>query len=96
MRARFGESLGAAKAAARRRSLRLSRGGKGGSVERKNPGSISVLVSNPRWERRLLKFLELSGVGRVMDDGRDEEEVRAARLDNWVIFWEWAVPRAPD
>jgi hypothetical protein len=36
-----------------------------------------VLLSNPRWERRLLKFLGLSG---VMDDGVDEEE---GRLDRW-------------
>jgi hypothetical protein len=27
----------------------------------------------PQWERRLLRFLELSGVGRVMDDKQDEE-----------------------
>jgi hypothetical protein len=38
---------------------------------------------NPRWERRFVKFLELSGVGRTMADGTD----RAARMDEWVI-WE--------
>lgn len=27
------------------------------------PGGIKVLLANPRWERRLLKFLETSGVG---------------------------------
>jgi len=67
--------------------------------EGKDPGSIRVLLSNPRWGRRLLRFLELSEVGRVMDDGRDEEEARATRLGNWVIFWEaeeWVAPRAPD
>jgi len=32
--------------------------------EGKDPGSIRVLA-NPRWEKRFLKFLELSGVGRV-------------------------------
>jgi hypothetical protein len=42
--------------------------------EGKDPGSVRVLVSNPRWERNLLRFLELLGVGRVMDDGIDEEE----------------------
>jgi len=51
----------------------------------KDPGSIRVLLSNPRWERSLLRFLELSGVGRVVDDGTDEEETRAARLDGWII-----------
>jgi hypothetical protein len=35
----------------------------------KEPGSIRVLLSNPRWEKRLLRFQELSGVGRVMEDG---------------------------
>jgi hypothetical protein len=28
-------------------------------------------------ERRLLKFPELSGIGRVVEDGADEEEWRA-------------------
>jgi len=37
-----------------------------------------VLLDNPRWERRLLRFLELSGVGRVI---KDVEEARAARMD---------------
>jgi hypothetical protein len=64
----------------------------------KEPGSIRVLLSNPQWEKRLLRFLELSGVGRVMEDGVDEEEVRAGRLGHW-ISWEveeWVVPRAPE
>jgi hypothetical protein len=30
------------------------------------------IIANPRWERRFLKFLELSGVGRVMADGTNE------------------------
>jgi hypothetical protein len=61
-------------------------------------GSVRVLLSSPRWERWLLRFLELSGVGRVMDDGVDEEVARAARLDGWII-WEaedCVAPRAPD
>jgi hypothetical protein len=41
--------------------------------EDKNPGGVRVLLANPRWERRLVKFLELSGVGRVMADGTDED-----------------------
>jgi len=62
--------------------------------EDKDPGSIRVLLSNPRWERWLLHFLELSGAGRVMDDGRDEEEARAALMDEWVV-WEAGEGRAP-
>jgi hypothetical protein len=46
-----------------------------------------VLLTNPRWERRLVKFLELSGVGRVMADGTDEDEAYAARTNEWVA-WE--------
>jgi hypothetical protein len=38
--------------------------------EGKTPGGVRMLLANPRWERRLVKFLELSGVGRVMADGR--------------------------
>jgi len=34
-----------------------------------------------------LKFLELSGVGRVVEDGIDEGETRARRLDEWIV-WE--------
>jgi hypothetical protein len=34
-------------------------GGGGG----KNPGGVRVLLANPRWERQLVKFLELSGEG---------------------------------
>jgi len=68
------------------------RGGRVGGArveawEGKNPGSIKVLLSNPRWEHRLLRFLELSGVGRVVEDGRDEDQERAERMDRWII-WE--------
>jgi len=48
--------------------------------EGKGPRSIP-----PRWETRLLKFLELSGVGRVVADGMDAEEARAAKLDEWIV-----------
>jgi len=58
-----------------------------GAWENKNPGSIRVLLSNPRWERQLLRFLELSGVGRVVEDGTDEDQARAERMDRWVA-WE--------
>jgi hypothetical protein len=62
--------------------------------EGKDLGSVRVLLSNSRWEKRLLRFLELSG----WDDGVDEEEARAGRLDRW-ISWETeelVVLRAPD
>ena len=66
--------------------------------EGKDSGSIRVLLSNPRWGRGLLRSLELSGVGRVMDGETDAEETRAARLDRWIIWEmdEWVMPRAPD
>jgi hypothetical protein len=35
-----------------------------------------------RWEKRLLHFLELSGIGRVMED---EEEARAERMDGLLL-----------
>ena len=38
--------------------------------EGKDPGNIRVLLNNPRWERCLLRFLELSGVGKVGGRGR--------------------------
>ena len=41
--------------------------------EGKDPGSTRVLLNNPRWERRLLRFLELSGVGRLVE-GEDVEK----------------------
>jgi hypothetical protein len=52
--------------------------------EGKDPGGVRVLLANPRWERHFVKFLELSGVGRVMADGTDEDDARAARMDEWV------------
>jgi len=55
--------------------------------EGKNSGSIRVLLSNLRWERRLIKFLELSGVSRVVEDGRDEDQAWAERMDG-RIAWE--------
>ena len=54
--------------------------------EGKHPGSIRVLLNNPRWERRLLRFLELSGVGKLVE-GEDVEETRAAKMDGWIA-WE--------
>ena len=50
---------------------------------RKDPWSIQVLPNNPRWERRPLRFVILSGVGRLVE-GEDLEELRAARLDGSI------------
>jgi hypothetical protein len=52
-----------------------------------NPEITRILLASPRWEKRPLHFLELLGVGRVMDNGEDEGEVWAARLDGWIV-WE--------
>jgi hypothetical protein len=56
-----------------------------------------VLLANPRWEKRLLQFLEMIGVGRAVD-GVDVEEFRATWMDGWIP-WEVGdgrAPRAPD
>ena len=55
--------------------------------EGRNPGGVRVLLANPRWERRLVRFLELSGVGRTMADGTDEENAHAEWMDRWIV-WE--------
>jgi hypothetical protein len=47
-------------------------------------GGLRVLLANPRWEKRLLKFLELSGAGRIVASGEDEEEVWAQKMDEWI------------
>jgi hypothetical protein len=56
-------------------------------------GSIRALAG-PRWESNLLRFLELSGLGRVLANGMDEEKDMAARMDSWVV-WEHR-DREPD
>jgi hypothetical protein len=53
----------------------------------RDPGGVRVLLSNTRWETRLVKFLELSGMGRMIADGTDEDEARAERMDGWIV-WE--------
>jgi hypothetical protein len=35
----------------------------------------------------LLKFLELSGAGRVAADETNEDEAWAAKMDEWIV-WE--------
>jgi len=46
--------------------------------EGRDPGDVRVLLSNPRWERCLLRFLESSSVGRAVEGGLDVEEVRTS------------------
>jgi hypothetical protein len=56
--------------------------------EGKSPGGVRALLSNPQagWERQFVKFHELSGVGRVMADGTNEDNACAAKImDEWVI-----------
>jgi hypothetical protein len=44
--------------------------------------------------KRFAKYLELSGVGRMIADGADEEGAHAARMDEWVA-WETVEGAAP-
>ena len=48
------------------------------------PTESLVLLANPRWERRFVRFLELSGMGRTTKDRINEESAYAARMDEWV------------
>jgi hypothetical protein len=48
---------------------------------------LRVLLANPRWEKRLLRFLELSGAWRTVASGVDEEEASAQNMDDWIV-WE--------
>jgi len=64
--------------------LRWSGGGQ--SRDLGDPGGIRVLLSDPRWEKRLVRFLELSDVGRAMADGMDEDE---ARRSGWTGGFVW-------
>jgi hypothetical protein len=47
----------------------------------RNPGGVRVLLVNPR----LLRFLELSGAGRFVEGGTDEDEAHASWMDGWVV-----------
>jgi ribonuclease HI len=55
--------------------------------EGRNPKGIGILLSSPRWESRLMRFLELSGVGRYVDGGVDEDQAHAEKMDEWIV-WE--------
>jgi len=59
----------------------------------KKPRGVRVLLANPRWERRFVRFLELSGVGRTIADGTDEESAHTAKMDEWTV---WEARRAGD
>jgi hypothetical protein len=65
-----------------------------GGVGGEEPWGVRVLLANPRWERRFVKFLELSEVGKVVADGADEDGAHAARMDEWVA-WETVDGGAP-
>jgi hypothetical protein len=49
--------------------------------EGRNSGGVRVLLANPRWESRLLRFLELSSAGRFVEGGVDEDEAHASKMD---------------
>jgi hypothetical protein len=53
----------------------------------RDSGGLRVLLANPRCEKRLLRFLELSGAGRIVASGEDEEEAWAQRMNEWIV-WE--------
>jgi len=56
-------------------NTRLSEAGEHGRPLLREP---PVLLTNPKWECCLLRFPEGSGVGRVVENGKDVEEMRAA------------------
>jgi len=53
----------------------------------KEPGRCPGVASQSQVGRRFVRFLELSGVGKTMADGTDEDGARAAKMDEWVM-WE--------
>jgi hypothetical protein len=53
----------------------------------KHRGSVWRLLADPRREKRFVRSLELSGVGRTLADGTEEESAYAARMDTWIV-WE--------
>jgi hypothetical protein len=54
--------------------------------EGRKRGGVRILLSNPRWESRLLRFLGLSEVGRLGEGGEEEDEAHAARMDDWITW----------
>jgi hypothetical protein len=47
------------------------------------PQSIGALLENPRWEKRLLKFLEKTTIGKVGPDKIDDEIRRFTSYEEW-------------
>jgi hypothetical protein len=45
--------------------------------------SIGTLLGNPRWEKRLLKFLEKTTIGKMGPDKIDDEIRRITRYEEW-------------
>jgi hypothetical protein len=52
------------------------------------PRSIGALLGKPRWEKRLLKFLEQMTIGKVGPDKIDDEIRRVTRYEKWCNFME--------
>jgi hypothetical protein len=48
------------------------------------PSSISQLLGNPRWEKRLLKFLQRTKIGRIGPDLIDDEIRRVTPYEGWT------------
>jgi ribonuclease HI len=48
------------------------------------PSSIGQLLGNPRWEKRLLKFLQRTKIGRIGPDLIDDEVRRVTRYEGWT------------
>jgi hypothetical protein len=46
--------------------------------------SIGQLLGNPRWEKRLLKFLQRTKIGRIGPDLIDDEIRRVTRYEGWT------------
>jgi hypothetical protein len=42
------------------------------------------LLGNPRWEKRLLKFLQRTKIGRIGPDLIDDEIRRVTRYEGWT------------
>jgi hypothetical protein len=55
--------------------------------EGRDAGGLRDLLANTRWKKTLLRFLELSGVGRIVASGKDEEQALARKMDESII-WE--------
>jgi hypothetical protein len=47
------------------------------------PSSIGALLGDPRWEKSLLKFLAISGVGKIGPDKVNDGIRRITRYDGW-------------